>query len=109
MIFTLYSKYRMSFNVGMLWGAYIIVMVITFILFGLLFEAVRSSYNYDDSGASYSGVLFLASVAGALTVFIGTAYLNPTDLTNSDKTLLSVLFIVAFLFPLFIIFYIVWI
>lgn len=94
----------MSYSVGTLWGIYVIVVVIAFIIFWLLLDSARYYYR----SVSYGTAFFLATLLGAIAVFIGAAWLDPNQLSDSDKTWLSVLFIVAFLLPIFVIFYIVW-
>lgn len=95
----------MNYNVGTLWGIYIVVVVITFILFLLFIGKARHYYN----SIGYGIVFFLASILGAIAVFIGAAWLDPNQLSSNEKTWLSVLFVIAFLLPIFGIVYIVWI
>jgi hypothetical protein len=94
----------MSYSVGVIWGIYIIVVVITFIVLLLLLDVARNYYR----SVSYGTAFFMATVFGAIAVFIGTAWLDPNQLNDMDKTWLSVLFIVAFLLPIFVIFYVIW-
>ena len=92
----------MSYSVGTLWVIYIIVVIATFIL---LWCILRSTQYYYDR---YGNAFFLATLFGAIAVFIGTSWLDPNLLNNSDKIWLSVLFIFAFLLPIIVIFYVVW-
>ena len=91
----------MSYGVGTLWGIYIIVVIATFIILWIVFEYNSCRYS---GGSSF----FLSTLAGAIAVFVGAAWLDAGQLTDSDKTALSVLFIVSFLLPILVIFYIVW-
>ena len=95
----------MTFSVGILWGIYILVVVISFAIFWLLLEFVQHHYR----SVSYGTAFFIASLFGALSVFIGAAWLDANQLTDTDKAWLSVLFILAFLLPIFIIIYIIWV
>lgn len=94
----------MDFTVGSLWVIYIGVVVVVFIIFGLCLSWAKEKYN----SVGYGTAFFIASLLGAIAVFIGAAWLDPNQLTSTDKTWLSVLFLVAFLMPVFVIFYIVW-
>jgi small-conductance mechanosensitive channel len=94
----------MSFNVGTLWAIYIIVVIISFIIFWLFLKSAQ--YYYPS--INYGSVFFLASLLGAIAVFIGAAWLDPNQLNSTEKTWLTILFLIAFLFPIFIILYILW-
>lgn len=94
----------MNYSVGVIWGIYIIVVVITFIVLLLLLDVPRNNYR----GVSYGTAFFLATVFGSIAVFICTAWLDPNQLSDTDKTWLSVLFMVAFLLPIFVVFYVIW-
>jgi len=95
----------MSNNVGILWAIYIIVIVIAFIIFWLLLR----NYQYYCNSVGYGFAFFIASILGAIAVFISVAWVNPNQLTSTEKIWLSVLFIIAFLLPIFTIIYIIWV
>ena len=94
----------MSSTVGTLWGIYIIVVVISFLIFWLFLGTAQSYYNSVGYGIAF----FLSTILGAFAVFIGAAWLDPNQLSSSEKTSLSVLFVIAFLLPNFVVLYIVW-
>ena len=50
-------------------------------------------------------ILFISSIIGIIVIVIGTFFLDVNNLTPDDKTLYSILLILVFLFPLVIIFY----
>ena len=93
----------MSYNVGTLWGIYIIAVIAIFIIFWFLIGTIQK-YR---TNIGYGTAFFISTLFGAIAVFIGTAWLDPNQLTDSDKTWLSVLFAVAFLLPVFVVIYIV--
>ena len=94
----------MSYNVGALWIIYIIIVAIMFLLFWLLLGSIQKYY----ASMSYGFALLIATLIGAIAVFVGAAWLDPNQLNTNEKTWLSVLFVIAFLVPIFIILYIVW-
>lgn len=85
----------MSYSVGSLWIIYIAVVLVSFIGYWLILR---------------KGIAFFFAISfGAIAVFMGGAWLDPNQLNTTDKTWLSVLFLVAFLLPIFFIVYVVWI
>lgn len=94
----------MSYSVGALWVIYIVVVVVSFIIFWLILGQVQSHYR----SISYGTAFFVATILGSIAVFIGSAWLDPNQLNTTDKTWLSVLFLIAFLLPIFVILYVVW-
>jgi hypothetical protein len=103
-IFISHNKDSMSYGVGTLWAIYIVTVIITFIILWLLLGSVRRYY----SSVSYGMAFFFATLLGLIAMFIGTAWLDTNQLNDSEKSWLSVLFIIAFLLPIFVIFYIIW-
>lgn len=104
MFFVLHIKGTMSLTVGTLWGIYILVVVISFIIFWLFLGTAQRYYN----SVGYGTAFFFSTILGAFAVFIGAAWLDPNQLSSSEKTSLSVLFVIAFLLPIFVVLYIVW-
>lgn len=104
MQFYLDRQKNMQLTVGGLWGIYIVVVVVSFIILWLLLGAAQRYYR----SVSYGAAFFIATILGAIGVFIGAAWLDPNQLSSTDKTWLSVLFLIAFLLPVFVILYIVW-
>ncbi|CAH6419698.1 Hypothetical protein HVR_LOCUS774 [uncultured virus] len=94
----------MTYSVGTLWAIYVVVVIISFLIFWLLLGATQRYYR----SVSYGTAFFLATILGAVAVFVGAAWLDPNQLSSTDKTWLSVLFLIAFLLPVFVILYIVW-
>ena len=94
----------MDYSVGSVWVIYIVAVVISYVVFWLLMGSVK---RYYDS-ISYGTAFLLATVIGAVAVFIGAGWLDPNQLNDTDKTWLSVLFLMAFLLPIFAILYLVW-
>jgi len=94
----------MNMTVGILWGIYIVVVVLSYIILWLLLSAAQTYYR----SISYGTTFLFATLLGAIAVFIGAAGLDPNQLSSTDKTWLSVLFLIAFLLPVFVIMYIVW-
>ena len=82
-----------------LWGIYVIVIIISLIVFWNI-----KYYNETHHGMAF----FLAFLIGAITVFIGTAWLNPHQLSGIDKTWLGILFLIAFSIPIVMLLYILW-
>ena len=95
----------MSYNVGILWGVYLVVLIISFII---IYFVMSSAQKYDQS-IDIASAFFLATLLGAIAVFIGAIWLNTAQLSDSEQIALSVLFIVAFLLPIFTILYIVYV
>lgn len=93
----------MTYSVGTLWGIYIVVLVVAWIILWLLVAASAPSTSMN-----YGTAFFLATIFGAVAAFIGAAWLDPNQLTDNDKTWLTVLFLVAFLLPVLIILYLFW-
>ena len=92
----------MNYNVGILWGIYILVVLIFILIFLLILE--RYYYN-----PSYTTAFLIASIFGAVAVFIGIPWLDGAQMSNAEKAWLSVLLVVAFILPVFIIIYMVWV
>jgi len=103
-IFFILYKYIMTYNIATLWAIYLIILVISFIIF---YYILKSSNKCCDS-VKIGNVLLLASILGAIAVFIGAIWLNTNQLTTGQQAALSILFIIAFLLPIFIILYIVY-
>ncbi len=92
----------MSINVGTLWCIYVITLLLFFAIFAyILITYARTRYQTVGYGTAF----FLGSILGAIAVFIGAAWLDPNNLTYDDKNWLSVLFVVAFMIPVFAILY----
>lgn len=94
----------MSYNVGVLWGVYLVVLVVSFIIFYLLLGSMQ---EYCPS-INIASAFFLATLLGAIAVFVGAVWLNTGQLNTGEQMSLSILFIVAFLLPIFTILYIVY-
>lgn len=103
-VFVLHIKGIMSLTVGTLWGIYIFVIVIAFIIFWLFLGTAQRYYN----SVGYGTAFFFSTILGSFAVFICAAWLDPNQLISSEKTSLSVLFLIAFLLPVFVVLYIVW-
>jgi hypothetical protein len=83
----------MTYSVGTLWIIYASVLVGTWILLAI-FLTNRYAISF-----------FLATIFAAVAAFIGAAWLNPNQLTDNDKSWLTVLFMVAILLPVFALLY----
>ena len=95
----------MSYNVGILWGVYLAVLIISFII---IYFVMSSAQKYDQS-VDIASAFFLATLLAAIAVFIGAIWLNTSQLSDAEQIALSVLFVVAFLLPIFTILYIVYV
>lgn len=98
------GKDSMNWAVSALWGLYIIVVVGTFVILWLLLGMAQRYYT----SLGYDSAFLVASVLGAIAVFIGTAWLDPNQFSSTDKPWLTVLFIMAFVLPIVVILYILW-
>lgn len=96
----------MGLTVAGLWTIYIIVTVASFIVLWILF-ALASRCN-SCSGLNWGTAFFWGALIGGLTVFILGFFINPDELTQGDFTSLSVLYLIAFLLPVFTAFIIMW-
>lgn len=91
----------MSYNVGTLWIIYVVVVVLTFlILWGLFSQSMRN--------IGVTMAFCVATLLGAIAVFIGAFWLDPNTMSSGDKTWLAVLLVVAFILPIFVILIIIW-
>jgi len=93
-----------NYNVTTLWIIYIIVVIAIFLLFWAFISNIKEKY----STFGYGSILFIATICGAIAVLIGTAWLNPVQMSSNDTTSLSILYIVSFSLPMLVVFYIVW-
>lgn len=94
----------MNLTVGTAWGIYIVVVVAVLIIGWLIAGCVRSSYP----SAGWGTIFFVASLIGALVVFVSSFWINTSNLTSSESVWLTILFLVAFLLPILIVIYMVW-
>lgn len=94
----------MTYSVGTLWIIYVAVLVGTWLLLWFLLTRTSNYYGYF----SYGTALFIATIFAAIAAFIGAAWLDPNQLTDSDKSWLTVLFLIAFLLPVFVLIYLFW-
>lgn len=84
----------MTINVGTIWGIYLVAVVVSFIIL-IFFLNVGYAFLF-------------ATLLGAIAAFIAAAWLDPNALTSNEKTWLGVLFIVAFLLPIFVLLCVAW-
>jgi hypothetical protein len=85
-------------NIGALYGIYLIVVIVFFIIFYITLEAVNA--------LSISISILYASFIGIIVVFLGFIWLSSEQLTTNESMQLSILLIIAFLLPTFLIIYI---
>jgi hypothetical protein len=97
------TNVSMNFNVGSLWGIYIAVVVVAYLMFYCCMGPVKRSFRTVGHGCAF----FMATFLGAIAVFVGAAWLNANTMTQMEKTWLSVLYLVAFLLPIVVTFYVV--
>lgn len=90
----------MDYTVGTVWAIYAIVLVVTFIIVLIIM--------YACGGVSYSVALLIAAIVAAIAAFVSVAWLDQNLLTDSDKTWLGVLFIIAVALPILIILFMIW-
>ena len=82
----------MKYNVGTLWIIYIIVLVLGFILCWAVL--------YFTHNMNFAMAFFLATLLGLIAVIIGSFWLDVNNLNSTDKTWLTVLYVVAFVLPI---------
>lgn len=84
-------------NVGAAWLTYFLVVLISFIIFALIFRGVGGCNSWC-SGPVFWNALFFALLLGAIAVFFISHCI--TLKTSGDKTWYSILLIVAYVLPL---------
>lgn len=95
----------MKITVGNLWWLYVVVVVVAFIVFWAISKAVVSN---DDGFVPYASIFFVATLIGAIVVFVWASYLKIDSMSSADKTSLSILLVIAFLLPVFSLFALGW-
>ena len=90
-------------NAVSLWIIYIITLLVTFFLLYFIL-----SPSCVDSCGNFNSLVFITSLIGAIIIFMCLLWLDPITMDVSEKLLISILILVAFLLPVIIIIYLVW-
>lgn len=95
----------MAIAVGTLWIIYAAVLLGTWLLSWWLLNTAASYYDT----LAYGTAFLFATLIAAIAAFIAGAWLDPNQLTDSDKSWLTVLFMIACLLPILVVIYMLWI
>lgn len=96
----------MALTVAGLWTLWVIVLVALFIILWIIFAL--ASRCKSCSGLNWAAALLWAAIIAGLVVFIAGFWVNVDSLTSGELTSLSVLYLVAFIVPVFIALLILW-
>lgn len=96
----------MAITVNGLWMIYIIVAIASFIILWILFALV--SRCRTCTGLNWGTAFLWGTLIGALTVFILGFWINQDTLSDGEWTSLSVLYLVAFILPIFTAIILMW-
>jgi hypothetical protein len=99
-------KVIMALTVAGLWTVWIIVLVALFIILWIVFAL--ASRCKSCSGLNWAAALLWGAIIAGLVVFIAAFWVNIETLSPSDLTSINVLFLVAFIVPVFIALLVMW-
>ena len=85
-------------NIGALYGIYFAILIIAFVIFYLVLDIVNA--------LSIAVALLYSSFLGIVVVFLGFIWLSTQNLNTDQSMALSILLIIAFLLPTFLIIFI---